>query len=329
MAKEPVETGAVAKKSAAKKAAAKKAPAPPISAKGDVWDYYEVQFKFSRECLATCAETSIMAEHKFKKAQKEIKKANKLQGKINKIAEKFRGAELSDEKMVRDTQALINTYAELCGETVAEMPDDMDELLDLAAEVEAKYHEIVAKAEQSATVFMRKKIDGKKGGGKKGLWPVMSSHMFLGNLKENARIITNNGDKSIFPSKVSIGEVLSLDVKPVEPYMIPSHDIVRKEDGERDLLERPIRFTSPQGKEQTAISISERLPVGTEINCTLRVRRRGPVTQEALTFLLELGKNNGLGAWRGSGNMGAYWYKLTKLDKNYKEPVPEGFEGWS
>ncbi len=316
------------KKPAAKKAAAKKAPRLPIPKMREIWDYYSLDFKITREFIGTCTETSIMTEHVLKKAQKEIKKANRISGKINKAAEKYRGAEYTDDKMVKDIQNNIRTFAELAGKQVDEMPDDMDELLELAEIVEAEYREIVSKAEQKATVFMRKKIKGKEGPGNEGgTWPIISTHMILGNLKENARVITNNGDNSVFPSKVSIGEVMSLDVKAIEQYMVPSHDIKRKENGERELLERPIRFER-MGKSETAISISEVLPVGTEFGCTLRVRRRGPVTEEALRFLLELGKNNGLGSWRGSGNMGSYRYKLQKLPSTFEEPVPEGFEGW-
>jgi hypothetical protein len=299
----------------------KKAERPPILNGAEVWEYYRVDFKITREFLGTCSEASIMAEHVLKKAQKEIKKANKLSGAVSKAAEKWKGEELSDDKMVKELQGIITTFAELSGKIIDPMPYDIDDLLELAERTEQEYYSLIGKNEQKATVFMREtKSDG-------STWPIISTHMILGNLKENARNITNNGDKSIFPSKVSIGEIMSLDVKPVEQFMKPSHDIVRKENGERDLLERPIRFNR-MGKDITAISTSERLPVGTEFGCVLRVRKRSGMTEEALRFLFELGKNNGFGSWRGSGNMGAYRFKLEKL-QNYKEPVPPGFEGWS
>jgi hypothetical protein len=42
-----------------------------------------------------------------------------------------------------------------------------------------------------------------------------------------------------------------------------------------------------------------------------------------LKKLLDYGKNNGLGQWRGSGNKGAYAYKLDAID--YKETLPDGW----
>lgn len=285
------------------------------------WDYFDVQFKLRTPQLATCTEASIMQEHQFKKAQKEIKKANKLTDRITKIAEQWRGAEFTDDKLVLELKGIITHFAELSGQQIDEFPEDKDEMLELAGEVEEKYKEILSKTQQKANVFMKYK----KGNG--DIWPIISTHMILGNLKANSRVITNNGDKSIFPSKVSIGEVMSLDVKAVEPFMVPSHDVERNEDGSIRLYERPIRFNR-QGKEETAIAITEQLPINTEFGCTLRVRRNGIVNEQSLRKLFDLGKNQGFGAWRGSGNMGAYSFKLTKLKKDYKEPVLEGHEGW-
>jgi hypothetical protein len=81
------------------------------------------------------------------------------------------------------------------------------------------------------------------------------------------------------------------------------------------------------GKKEAVIAVSEQLPEGTEFGCILRVRKGSAITENALRKLLDLGKNQGLGANRGSGNMGAYRFKLEKLI-NYEEKAPKGFEGW-
>lgn len=305
---------------AAEKKAAEAAEKKAAAIKEPNWDYYDVAFKLRTPMLATCTEASIMATHVLKKAQKEIKKANKMTGQITKIAEQWRGAEFTDDKLVLELQGIITHFAELSGQQIEDFPKDKDELLQLAQEVEENYRNILTKSEQKANVFMKtEKKDG-------GVWPIISSHMVLGNLKANAKVITNSGDKCIFPSKVSIGESLSLDVKAIESFMVPSEDVDRHPNGDIILYERPIRFNR-MGKEETAIAITEQLPINTEFGCTLRVRRKSVITEDALRKLFDLGKNQGFGAWRGSGNMGSYSFKLKKLTK-FTEPVIEGHEGW-
>lgn len=289
------------------------------------FDYYEMRFKLLQPMLGTCAEVSIMYEHVLKKAQKEIKKANKLTNSVSKIADKWKGEELGDDKVIKELQGIVTTFAGLIGKPVVGMPHTVEELLDLAAEVEKEHAELIKKGEsQAATVFMCRTIEKN---GVKVQWPVISTHMILGNIKEISRVITNNGDKSIFPSKVSIGEVCSLDCKAIEEFMVPDQDIVRDKDGKRVLDERPIRFERA-GKEQTAIAVSEQLPAGTEFGCILRVRKKSPLTEDALRKIFDFGKSKGLGAWRSSGMRGAYRFKLVKMKPSYKEPVPPGFEGW-
>lgn len=308
------------------------------------FDYYRVEFKLVREMLGTLSEASIMHEHVTKVAMKAIKKANKEGAKITKAMEKYYGADISDEKQIAEIKGTINTFSELTGTIIEDLPDSMDELLAVAAELEKKYQEIVKRGNmQKATVFMRIA----KPGYKYGTWPIISTHMVLGNLKAIASTITNvsteDKDNKLFKSKVAVREALALDVKAIEFFMEPSNDIRRWGDGSPDmfdmpkeaqaasepnsdrmLLERPIRFER-MGKDETAIAISERLPVDTTFGCTLRVRKNSVLTQSALENLFDYGKNLGFGQWRGSGNMGAYKYKLEKL-KDFNETDADGFK---
>jgi len=283
--------------------------------------YYKVTYKLLTEMLGTCSEASIWNVHVIKKAMKQIKKANQLTGKLNKIAEQFIGDEISPEKHIAELQGIINAFSELIGEHVKDMPNDVAKLLGLAEEIENKYREILKSGEESpATVFMREP-DGNGGTRVK-----IGSHMALGNLKKNASVMVNNGDKSILNTKVSVGEVFALDVKPIDQFMYPDQDIIRDENGKRVLCERPVRFNR-MGKDETAISQSEQLPIGTEFGCILRVRAESPITKDALIKLLTMGRSNGLGAWRSSGGKGQYCFKLEELEDFTEDGVviPEGF----
>lgn len=297
------------------------------------YDYYRVDFKLKTPMLGTATRASIYYEHVLEKAKKEIAKANKLKKELNKVtksSEKYVGDSISESKELTELQSVIRTYCQLVGR-VLDMPDNLDELLSLATTLESEYDEKIKERDTvDATVFLRDSYGH----------PIISTHMILGNLKENCRVMVNGGDKSIIKSKVAVGETFALDVKAVEDYMTPSNDIIKVEPGQepppafgkgknivdlegRVLLERPIRFER-MGKTETAIAASEQLPEGTEFGCHLRVRKGSPITEEALNFLLRFGRNNGFGSWRGSGNMGSYFFKLEKLD-DFKDEAPEGW----
>ena len=298
------------------------------------FDYYRLDFKLKTPMLGTATRTSIYYEHVLEKAKKEIAKANKLKKEITKVtksSENYVGSEISDSKQLSELQGVIRTYCQLVGRSL-DVPDNLDELLSLATTLEVEYDEkLKAKDTVDATVFLRDSYGH----------PIISTHMILGNFKENAKIMVNGGDKTIIKSKVAVGETFAMDVKPVENYMTPSNKILTVEPGQeppdslgkgknivdlegRCLLERPIRFERI-GKTETAIATSEQLPEGTEFGCHLRVRKESPITEESLRKLLHFGKNNGLGRWRGSGNMGAYNFKLEKVE-NFEETAPEGWE---
>jgi len=276
--------------------------------------YYKVDYKLLTPMLGTCTEASIYKIHVLEKAKKLIAKSNRLAGRLTKVQAKYAGTEIPERKELADLQGIIRATQEALGKKEL-IPETMDELLAYAKELNLEYEEAVAAGEaQKATVFMRG-TDGKV---------VLSSHMVIGNLKENLKIITNNSsmEERIIKSKAAVSEVLSLDVKPVEDYMYPNTDIVKDEKGERALCERPISF-DVMGKRTTAIALSEELPAGTEFGVTLRVRAESPLRNK-LPDLLSLGRSNGFGAWRGSGRKGSYVYKIEELP-NYKEVIPKGW----
>ncbi len=282
------------------------------------FDYYKFEIRLTSEQLGTCTEASIYNDHILKKSQKAIAEANKLRKRTLKAFEKYKGTEaIPEEKEIAEVQGVIRRYQEVLGKQ-EDLPTEMKELLEYAESLNNEYEEAIKAGEQrKSTVFMRS-TDGR---------PMISTHMFLGNIKENLRIIVNNSDKEsadkVLPSKVAIGETMALDVKPVEKFVIPSMDILRLSNGDPDLLERPICFDQ-MGKKVTAIALSERLPEGAEYSLHLRVRRESPIKQAVLEKLLDLGKSNGMGQWRGSGGKGQYVYRLTKVDYD-PTPVPKGW----
>jgi hypothetical protein len=274
------------------------------------FDYYKVELRLITEMLGTCCEASIYDKHILQKAKKEIAKVNKIKAKL----ELHGSADIPIEKEIAELTAVIRAYQAIVGKKGDPLPKDHKALMEYAAELDAEYAAAVKKGETAkATVFMKDESG----------WPIISSHMIVGNLKANLKAIVNNGDKSIVKTKVACGEICALDVKPIEDFMRPSKDIVRDGEGKPVLCERPIQFER-MGKKETAIAQSEALPVGTEMSCTLRVRKDSPFTEKGLRTLFDLGKSNGLGAWRGSGNRGAYVYKLTALP-GYVETLPEGW----
>lgn len=303
--------------------------------------YYKLQIRLASEQLGTCTQASIFDEHILKKSQKMIADANRKKDKLTKALTKYAGVEITELKEIKELQGIIRRYQEVIGK-IEEIPDDLEPLLEYAANLDAEYNEIIKKEnEGKSTCFMRSK-EGK---------PMISSHMIIGNIKENLKIIINNSsekkENKIVKSKVAVGEILALDIKPIEEFMYPDMDIVRerktghrKEDFELvirsidemdeklppHILERPIKFER-MGKVETAISRSEYLPKGTQFTVNLRVRKDSPLSENdaaPLRKILDFGKSNGLGQWRGSGSKGQYFYKLDKLDKD-PTLIPDGW----
>lgn len=270
---------------------------------GGNYVFYLVKFKTFRELLGATCEASIWSAHILAKAKKEISKMNRLAKRMGELK-----PQITESKEISELKGIIRAYQEMLGRKET-LPETITELLDYAKGLE---EEFTAESETAkTTVFMR---DGNG-------HAMLSSHIIVGNLKENLKIIFETGDRSIVTSKVNCGRLLALDVKPMEEFLIPSLDIARKEDGTPKIVERPIRFLDKFGQEQSAISRSEYIPEGATFQATLRCRRGSPFAEkETLERLFDLGKNNGIGPWRGSGNRGAYKFIVEELP-GYSEPA--------
>lgn len=278
--------------------------------------YKKVKLKLITPMLGTCTEVELWNEHILKKSKKEIAKANKLHGKIIKSLEKYKGAEITVQKELDELKAILRAYMERLGRMEV-IPNNLEELLEFAKGISSEYEELLREGEtQKSTVFMRDESGH----------AMISTHMIIGNLKENLKNIVNNSAKNskAVPTKVSVGEVMAGDIKVVEDFIKPSHDIVRKENGKPAICERPIRFKI-MNETQSAIAMSEYLPEGTEMEFTFRIRKGSPIL-DALDELLDMGKNNGLGAWRGSGKKGAYLYKMEDCEEVLHPYTKDGWK---
>jgi hypothetical protein len=263
--------------------------------------------------LGTCPKASIYNEHVLSKTKKELEKANKLGAKVTKALAKYSGSALAVEKEIMELQGIVRSFQARLGRNEA-LPETIPELLELIVDVEKEFDEAVKEGTQKqATVFMR----DEKG------WPMVSTHMILGNIKANLEVMLSTEDRSIVKTKVAAGGCGALDLKAVDEFMRPDRDIARDSEGNPAYCERAIHF-DVMGKRKTAIAVSEVLPVDTEMGTVLRVRKGSPFTFEALKVLLDLGKNQGLGSWRGSGNKGAFLYQLEELP-GYEEDLPPGW----
>lgn len=278
--------------------------------------YKKVQYKFLTEILGTCTEVEIYNEHILKKAQKEIAKANKLQNKIIKSLEKYKGVEITEQKEFAELKAILRAYQERVGKRDP-IPENLDDLLSYAKEINEEYESLIAKGEaQKCSIFMRN-AEGHA---------ILSTHMFIGNFKASLKSLINNSEKGSFAikTKVATGEIMSTDVKVVEDFVKPTLDLARNENGQPRFIERPIRFEQ-MGVTKTAIAISEYIPAGAEVTFTLRIREGSPFI-DVLPDLLKMGRNNGIGQWRGSGKKGIFMYKI----EDCPEPTHAwGNEGWN
>lgn len=292
--------------------------------RNEYFNYYRVTFKLLTPLLATCTKTSIYHKHVIDTAKKEMEKVNKLGVKVTKALEKYKGSELSEKKEIQELQAVLRTYCQIMGKII-NIPSTVEEILILAKELEEEFNTRVDDDNLvDCDVFLRDE-NGRA---------MISTHMILGNLKENAKIMCNNGDKTVFKYKSTISESTALDVKPIEQFVTLSKDVwtvknpnevqlpcakgkwIVEKDG-RVLLERPIRCETIQGP-RISIKCSEVIEEGATFAITLRVRKDSPFTSQVLGHLLSMGINNGLGAWRGSGNFGSYIFKLEEL-ADYQE----------
>lgn len=279
--------------------------------------FCRITFRLISPMLGTCTTGSIFEEHVLKKQQKLIRKANKQADKLTKELAKSYGQELTDSKISAELMGILRAYHELIGRKDT-IPTDPEELAAYSKELYEEVEEKISKGQlQKSTVFMRSE-EGKI---------QVSTHMILGNIKEILRITINNStaekENKILKSKVAVAETMALDVTPMEFFMIASNDLVRDAEGKPVLCERPISFKR-MGETETAIALSEQLPVGTEMSCHLRIRKDSPIFEE-LPNIFDFGKALGLGQWRGSGKKGGYEFQLELLDHNPKPST----EGWS
>lgn len=292
--------------------------------KNDIFVYYKLFICTKSELLATNPAADIMNEHIIQKAKKLMAEASRKEKRVSKALDKYAGEQdICGDKAYLDLRYNLQAYMSLIGSKAA-VPESAEELLDLFAQVKEEFDEMVAQGKaQQGTIFLRNN-EGKV---------VLSSHMILGNIKEILSNITNNGDKSILATKVSVGETCAQDIKWVNAYAeakqiedgkLVDRDSVKDAEGKPVMLQRSLRIRNPQpGQAAVCISMSEYLPEETIFEFTLRVRKKSVFDKNALEYIFHHGISLGLGQWRGSGGKGAYEFHLEELPDFTEEK-----DGW-
>lgn len=285
----------------------------------DIFEYYRLTVHTTSELLATNPACDIMHEHNIQKAKKLMADAARKEKRISKALDKYSGGQdISGDKHYVDLRYNLQAYMSLMGITQP-IPDNVEDLLELFEKIKEDFDEMVEQGKaQQGTVFLRNDAGH----------VVLSSHMILGNIKEILSNITNNGDKTILSTKVSVGETCAQDIKWVEPYIeakqivdgkLVDLDSVKDKEGKPVMLQRSLRIRNPQpGQAPVCISMSEYLPSGAVFQFTLRVRKKSVFTKDALEYIFLHGSSLGLGQWRGSGGKGSYDFHLEHLP-DYKE----------
>ena len=135
-------------------------------------------------------------------------------------------------------------------------------------------------------------------------WPVISAHIIIANIKMNALALLYCKDSNnFFERKDLITSSLTSCIKHVDGFVFASKDIIRNENGERILFSNKIH-----GKN----IYNEKLPIGTEF-CFVFKTKKDIFEESKLSYIFELGKNNGIGFFHW--HEGSYNFKLKKLNK--------------
>lgn len=114
-------------------------------------------------------------------------------------------------------------------------------------------------------------------------------YFIKGFAKEAARIKKDHGALKQLRSKV----VQHLFVRPSKIYVAAAN-------AELEIIERPLRASTPQG-ERTAIARSHCVPAGTKLSFEVHVLQ-DVIKKDLLETLFEYGSYSGMGQWRGSGH---------------------------
>lgn len=284
----------------------------------NVFEYYDLQIRLRQVMLGTNSSVDPMKEHCINKSRQQIELANRSTKKISKSLKKYVGPNISEEKELEELKGILRAQQELLN-VKEPIPETLEEILVYAADIQQRLDNHFEDSElHKSTVFLR---DEKGNVG-------ISSHMLLGQFKAVLSNVINSGNKDIIKSKVQLGENMSMDIKFLETFLVASQDIIRDpETKERVLNVRPIRF-SRMGQTVSALAASEQLPAGTIFSTTMRVRKDSNLNNvEVLEFILDHGKNIGLGSFRNSNHYGSFDYKLKKLP-NFVEKVEGEDLGW-
>lgn len=128
------------------------------------------------------------------------------------------------------------------------------------------------------------------------------NYMILGNIKQNIFILTCNGLGKVLAYKKACDLFINVSPRKVRPYRGDDETLMQP-DGS---IERPLRAQTAKG-ERIVLAKSDLIEAKTRFKFEVKLLRndRG-LDMEMLVNAIKMGKENGLGQWRGSGNYGQY-----------------------
>jgi hypothetical protein len=263
-----------------------------------MFDKYQVKLTFARSVLATNpCDPNVMDVHIQDKQRKLILEKGGINTQINKYLDEI---QISKEKGAEETSRLIDRLETLIGYTLS--PEErQDAIAGTLTSLKETFEEMDVKG--TTIFFWDKKADR----------PCLGSHMIKGYLKAAAEAIgrtlpTKHG--TVLHSISYTQSLINQHVSCVEEFITFDRDIVRKEDGTTDYLQRSLRAMTAKGP-RISLAKSEQVAAGAKLEFTLRVMQNSPITKEILCKLFDYGELSGIGQWRNSGR-GAFSYELMK-----------------
>ncbi len=129
------------------------------------------------------------------------------------------------------------------------------------------------------------------------------NYMILGNIKSNLWILMCNGLGKVLSYKKSCDLFVKVGPRKIRFYRDAEEEPLMQPDG---AIERSLRAQTAKG-ERVTLAKSDYVKEKTRFKFKVKLLRndRG-LDMEMLVNALKMGKENGLGQWRGSGNYGQY-----------------------
>lgn len=258
---------------------------------------YEMELTFLRNVLATNpSDPNVLDTHILDRQRKLILEKQGINTQINKYLEAL---PIAKEKGEEEVNRLIERLQDLTGYTFNE-----EERADAIAGKLSSLKETLKELDiKGTTVFFWDKATNH---------PCIGDHMIYGYLKAAGEAICQaSGTRErgvVLQSINKTHSIINQHIRCSEQFIPFDKDIIRREDGTPQYLQRSLRAMTAKGP-RISLAKSEQVPAGAKVRFTLNVMDGSPMTKENLCRLFDHGVFFGLGQWRSSG-WGTFIYEL-------------------